>query len=278
MTYWLQVVRGCVPGLWVFAVSVAYCQTPPVPWNQNFGQFSVSSGFSYAQQSRRATTTSNTESLPNGFAFVLTHRISVQASPSIFKSVEKSGQSRNSGFGDTNFAASCYLTRPDASHTFAAVLGYVVKVPTSDRLVSSSRELDHVITVNLQDTPKSYKRLGLQLEPGVGFFGKNTGGDLTKAVLSLRESFVINPTGAVLGNKWTFKNETACYSAASKSPADCSDTLRLSHIWRLLSGTIEVVGGPKIGLTPFSPRIGFVVSVSRAGSFLTARPKKGGQL
>src|SRR6266446_201508 len=147
----LQTPLAWTLGLCVLAIGSTFGQTvSPVPWNQSFGQFTVNTGFSYLQQSRKSTSASNTESLPNGFSFVLSHRVTIQASPSIFKSVEKSGQSRESGFGDTNFASSVYLTRPDAAHLFAAVLGYTVKVPTSDRLVSASRQLDHVISVNFQ--------------------------------------------------------------------------------------------------------------------------------
>jgi hypothetical protein len=242
---------------------------------QSVGDFQLSAGASYDQQARTAAVSSYSDAAPTDFNVWVREWLDLDVSSSTFKWKKKNGDTQKTGAGDTSFTGIAVLYQGSGTDLLrpTVIMIYTAKVPTSDSSVSASRELDHVIRLSLSKPGLSHiPRLSIKLQPGIGIFGRNSGGNDARAILALQNKIVLDRNSNVtsldpLAPKpvWFLQNDVTCYSKATKTPADCSDSIRLSH--KFLSAGLELQGGAKIGLTAPSARFGLFTSLIYSGSF-----------
>ena len=250
------------------------------------GDYTVSQGFTYLQQSRTAPLASNSESLPLALDLWASGCLKIGVAPTLEKWVEKQGSERQNSFGDTTASASYTLT----SLTFlpfnpSVTAAYLVKVPTSSAAVSPNRQLEHTVTAQFQGTVISRKNKELEqveaylkqpaksadvavlivgLEPGIDILGLNSGGSTNRAVLNLSASYALDYQNISGITHWSIDSKTGCFGPSRSTATSCSETLSVSHKW---SGpNLKLQLGSRIGLTPYDPRFGLVGSLAWSGS------------
>jgi hypothetical protein len=250
------------------------------------GDYAVSQGFTYLQQSRVASLTSNTESLPLALDFWVSDCLKIDVAPTLSKWVEKQGSSRQSSFGDTTASASYTLTTlPFLPYSPSVTAAYLVKIPTSSAAVSPNRQLEHTLTAQLQGIVISHANKQLEqvaaylkqpaksadvpvlivgLEPGIDILGQNSGGSIHRAVLNLSASYTLDYQSLSGIPHWSLDSKTGCFGPAHLTATSCSETLSVSHKWS--SPQLKLQFGSRIGLTPYDPRFGLVGSLVWSGS------------
>jgi hypothetical protein len=258
------------------------------------GDYTVSQGFTYLQQSRTAPLASNSESTPLALDFWVSGCLKIDVSPTLGKWVEKQGSQRQSSFGDTTASASYTLTNLTFLPFHPSVTAaYLVKVPTSSAAVSPNRQLEHTVTAQFQGTIISRKNKELAkvqaylkqpaksadvpvlivgLEPGIDILGQNSGGSTLRAVLNLSASYTPDYKSLSGITHWSIDSRTGCFGPSQSTASSCSETLSVSHKWP--APNLKLQMGSRIGLTPYDPRFGVVGSLAWSGSLWRGRGAK----
>jgi hypothetical protein len=207
--------------------------------------------------------------------------LDITVTPSLFKSVDNQGATRQTSFGDTTFAASYKLAQLFVrNHRLFVVPAYLVKVPTSEPLVSPNRQLEHVITTQFLADIWHYSNqtmnllagkqvanpiLTLGLEPGIDVLGLNKGaGQTERVVLNMIAAYVIDHRGIGAPGNWTLNSKTGCFGRGRTVATSCSETVQVAKKWSECSCKASL--GARIGLTPYDPRFGMVANFQWKGA------------
>jgi hypothetical protein len=244
-------------GGWLFASPSMSAQT--------LGDFQLSYGYNFGLGARKDALSSSKQSAPGKFTIFLSSRLSLRVESSSIKSLKTEGEPRNTGIGDTSFAANFQLLSEDPEKKWPGLaLDYSAKIPTASKGLGSG-EVDHQILGILSRT--FTKRLYGEIDGGVYVSGVAQGTNTKSGLISVIGSSGLGPARG--GDfKWSLLEEIDYATAVTGTPTSLTSTLLLS---RTLSPKWTLVGGVNAGITPYDPKFGFTFGVKYSGSFRSKR-------
>jgi hypothetical protein len=246
--------------LGLLALTVTLVRTEYAFGQHTLGEFKISYGINYDQQSRASTTSSDKESGPGSFQVWLSSRFAMHVSSSTFKSAGYSTKARQTGVGDVAIGGLFQMFNEDIQGIRPALsLDYTAKIPTADKAVGGSGELDHQVKGSLSKAFST--RSSAQLDSGIYLTGKSVGGYAPRAIVAAAVQVGLGhpPNDRFV---WTLSNEFNSASSYQLGPADLYHNIALQ---RKLPGGFALRSGVKVGLTPYTARFGLFASISYSG-------------
>jgi hypothetical protein len=254
--------------LLALAATSLFGQTSSVPldFGADPGDLLFGYGFQYQATPRRSAMTSDAYILPGTVTYNLAPRWTVRVDATTLKSVDYTGMSRATGFGDMDADIS-YAALRESLTAPGLTVDYQANLPTGDSTDKlGTGQFGHRFTVGVTKGRNSWK---YQLSAGDLLGRKKTGYDYSNAIFTSIAATYTLPKKDLSTAVPTLKNEVdfiPAYASNPQSPSASTpkktvpteiyfvSTLSFPLRWNTKLNVVE-----RIGFTPYTPK--FVVMI-----------------